>query len=226
MALVLTGTVASVTAATRVNTTLTTSGGAAANGTLLIAALYWESHISITAPSGWVQIGTVASTSQIFDIAVWYKLAGAGEPTTYTWTHASTWTQGSLQVITGAPTSSPLDGTATTNQSVASGTTATGLTLTTAQANSALFLFVAHWTASRTLASWTAPLTERLDTTQFGFASGVQAAAGASGNKTATISVSDDWATVMFAVLDASVTPAVGLPLLPRSMHEMTYLRM
>lgn len=209
MALDLTLAINATTAGTGVNTTITKPTGTV-TGDLVIAWLYVEDDVAVSAPDGtWTLIGTVDHPGQPMDLIAWWKVAGAGEPANWTWTHASAYRQGGAYRITGAPASAVIDGTPTTN--TGTGTTATFLAVTTAQANSGLVGIVGEWTASAT-GSFTSPLTERSDTTQFSLASGVQAAAGSSGNKTCTETVSTEWFTIFFAVKDAAETPSQDTP--------------
>ena len=211
MALDLTLGTTNTSAATRTNTTIT-KPASVADGDFLMAYLYVEDDVAVTLPSGWAQVATVDHPGQPMDVYVYWKVA-SGEGASWTWNHASAWSQGGAYRVTGAPSSSPLDGTATTN--TGTGTTATFTGLTTAQNNSALIGVGAHWASLTTYSAWGSPLTERLDTAeQSAFASGIQVTAGASGNKTATLSVSTDWMAIMFGLKDdaESAAPYVRRP--------------
>lgn len=172
-------------------------------GDVLLAALYIENDIAPTPSGDWTQICDIDHPGQLYDLFVYWARRGASAPS-YTWTHSSTWTQLLVSSYTGVfTTGDPQDVTASTNNGT--GTTMTGTGITTAH-NHALLVLLGAWFANGHTAT-TTDLTERADVGQIYLADGVKAAAGASGNKTATISVSDDWAATLIALRDAN--PAI-----------------
>lgn len=164
---------------------------------IMIAGVAVEDDVAITAPAGWNSIGSVDHTGQPFDLYVYWKRASS-EGASYQWTHSSAGRSGFIASYSGCITSGdPQDATATTNQGTGTSLTATGLT--TATANSMLIFVGGLWLWSRTVTP-PASFNERVDNTNTYLADLVQAAAGASGNKTATISGSDDWIGFLIAL--------------------------
>ena len=200
-----------VTAATATDCTVT-KPASTAEGDLVVVHIHTEDGVTVTEPSGWAQIGSTVSHGSVnMQDRAYQKVMGAGEPASWTWTHASCWRTGSAYRITGAPATSVIDGTPTTN--TGTGTTLTWLSITTAQNNSALVGFRGSWDV-KTQSTLSSPLVERLDTGWSGIASGVQATAGASGDKTLAIAAAgtDEWNGIFFAVKDAAESPSQDTP--------------
>jgi hypothetical protein len=102
----------------------------------------------------------------------------------------------------GLSSGDPLDGTPTcASANVTTTHTATGLT--TSFNNSMLHLF-SPTEQSTTSASWSSPLTEEEDSSIINTADGVQASAGASGNKSQTSSTSADSVSILMAFREES----------------------
>lgn len=101
---------------------------------LLVAVFTWRGDTTVTGtPSGW-SLATNSGNGSGIDGAIYYKVAGAGESTTHTWTlGASNKFAGCASEWSGCLTSSVLD---KVNSNTGSGTAGTcGLTGTLSQAN-------------------------------------------------------------------------------------------
>lgn len=190
-------------AATNVTARATTINGTKPTGTiqgdLLLAAVRVGGTTMQTPPSGWVLLATSALWSVGVDDATCYLYAKDVTDadlavTVFTWTFNAA--AGFAQVVIGCYGSCSLAASvvsATSN--TGSGTTATGLSVDTTLANSLVALFGFNDSAG----TWTNTLTERNDASGATLADTVQAAAGASGNKTATIA-SAGWQAFLVAV--------------------------
>jgi hypothetical protein len=199
----------STSAAFRTNTALTL-GSAPAEGSLIIVTIGHENKAGITptVPTGFTALtgSPISHSVADFKCSVAYKVAGASEGATHTWTHGNAFTQGAIYNITGNDTTSPIDGTPTSGQAT-NGTSFAFSSVTTTADNSALVAigFSTVESTSNT-ASWSAPLTERVDSTLIDIASGVQASAGASGAKSAT-TIIGNLVWFMFAVKEDAGGP-------------------
>lgn len=149
----------------------------------------------ITAPAGWTLVRRTDNTSatKAPALAVYYRVAGASEPANYTWTFsASTGSAGGIQSFSGVKTSSPInvDGGLATASSLSHATPS----VTTTMANT--MLVTSHTFSSPS--TWTPPtgMTESLDVVGGGLTTegnrALQAAAGATGTKTATAAGGSD----------------------------------
>ena len=149
---------------------------------------------AITAPADWALVRRVDNANpNANSLAVYYKVAGASEPADYTWTFStSTGSAGGIQSFLGADQGNPIN--VENGQNTASGLThATPSVITTV--NNTMLVTSHAFTSS---ATWTPPggMTEVFDVASetVPAASGIsiegncviQAAAGATGAKTAT----------------------------------------
>jgi fibronectin type 3 domain-containing protein/regulation of enolase protein 1 (concanavalin A-like superfamily) len=94
-------------------------------GDVMVASIAVRpSSATITAPSGWTLVRRVNNaTGNTNSLAVYYKVAGASEPASYSWTfNTSTGSAGGIQSFSGINTTTPIDVEAGQN-------TASGLTL-------------------------------------------------------------------------------------------------
>lgn len=201
----------SVTYASRTNTVLTAPAGLA-NNDILLAAIFTGVNPTAptpTPPAGFTAIDTPTS---VFDdggfngkLSLFWKRA-ASESGSYTFTHSTCSAQGVLIAVSGAITSgSPVDvfsKNSVTFPNTAQSKTTIALSVTTALANDLLF-FIAHdWEGTGAL-SPPSGMTERFDSLIYA-ADVLQAAAGASGNKTQTnANTSNDnvpWAAYLVAI--------------------------
>src|SRR6476469_3085770 len=110
--------------------TVVSKDASVANGDFLLAGVYVENDVAITAPSGWTLIGDIDHAAAAYDLWLYYKFA-ASEGASWTWTHASAWEMGLVAAYTGVDTSNPLDATFTSNQGTGTTGTATGITTVT-----------------------------------------------------------------------------------------------
>jgi hypothetical protein len=153
-------------------------------------------------------------------LAVYYKVAGAGEPASYTWTFStSTGSAGGIQTFSGVDTAAPIN--VENGQNTPSGLTHTTLSVTTTVANAMLVTSHAFGSA----ASWTPPagMTEAVDQASIAVPNpqgisleanyALQAAAGATGTKTATASANADVGNAhILALRPASDSDGDGIP--------------
>lgn len=197
-----------------------------ATGDVLVAVVgFWQGAatagtITESAPSGWILVGKYpASGTETLGLAVWRKTItdGGGEPSTYDFgMDSSQAPDGSLAAtiarFSGVDTTSPIDVAGTNNY--ASSLTVTFNGVTTSSANTMLVMCGAN---RRTL-TYTFNNGTKIDdqsggdsadasnTVSIGMGYLAQAGAGASGNKTATISGATPRENVgfMFALKEAS----------------------
>ena len=110
--------------------------GTAQNDVMIAAVSVRPNTAGLTSPSGWTLVRTVENTGGAAHVlAIYRKVAGASEPTSYTWTLSnSTGAVGGIQSFSGVDTTSPIDvesGQATPNglsHSTSSITTSSGAT--------------------------------------------------------------------------------------------------
>lgn len=190
-----------VSALTQTSSKTVTKPAGTLDGHVMIAVM---SLSSTTEPQttdmedhGFVPINTQNPGSS--RLRTYYKVASS-EPADYTVTWSSGAPFSALAIITfeDVDTSSPIDGTPSVNSGIS--TTLTGTGVTTANDNTML-VQIGHTTSGRSYSSST--LSEIIDATSsatLGVFYGLQATAGASGNKTATISSSATWACTLIAL--------------------------
>ncbi|MFM9056028.1 MAG: hypothetical protein ACKOQY_04985, partial [Bacteroidota bacterium] len=161
--------------------------------------------------SGWTQVSSVQTGDTRGYATILYKVAGASEPTSYTFTIEanSTAASGAIVAFSGVDNSNPIDVTGTfLSADPANGTTLAPASITTNTANAAVLMFVAMsrtaaTTSATSFSSWTATspssLTELYDAgnadnsnngTAVGAAWAIKSAAGATGAGSVTISPS------------------------------------
>ena len=155
---------------------------------------------TITPASGWALVRRMDNTATWHSsMAVYYKVAGSSEPASYSWTFSSSiGAAGGIESFSGVDTASPID--AENGQATPLSLSHATPSITTTVANAML---VAHFSMP-SAATWTPPggMTEAFDvasqavpntlghSTEGTYA--VQAAAGATGAKTATASANSD----------------------------------
>jgi hypothetical protein len=185
-----------------------------ATGDLLITSVNAAGTGAVTAPGGWTQL--VAGAGATHYGMLHYRVATAADAAgaSYTWTLGSTRkATGSMISYVGVDTTAigaPAAG-------AGSGTTATYNSVTTAVANSMVVLVGSAYNAGATVTlSTPAGTTSR---SNFGTSGGgsqvrsfngdfIQAAAGATGSKTSTVSPTSGWGAVMLALRPATGTLA------------------
>jgi MSHA biogenesis protein MshQ len=178
------------------NLVVNVPSGTVASDVMVASIAVRPNTATITAPAGWtLQRRTDNANATASSLAVYYRVAGAGEPASYTWTlSANTGSAGGIQTFSNVDTSNPVD--IENGQNTASALTHTSPTVTTTLTNT--MLVTSYEFASS--ATWTPPggMTETVDTASLAVpnAAGIsleanyatQAAAGATGTKTATAS--------------------------------------
>ena len=195
---------------------------ATAQGNVMVASIAVRPNTAIiTAPTAWTLLRRMDNaTATANSLAVYYKVAGAGEPASYTWTFStSTGSAGGIQTFSGVDTAAPID--VENGQNTVSGLTHTTLSVTTTVANT--MLVTSH--SFSTAATWTPPggMTEAVDRANVAVPNAVgisleanyalQAAAGATGTKTATASNDADVGNAhILALRPASDSDGDGVP--------------
>lgn len=187
------GTISTVGSSSAGNATATTltvpAPPGVADGHVLVAAVTVRGSPAITAPAGWTLIRSDQSGFTVKQ-SLYYKVAGASEPGSYTWTFASSQgAAGGIVAFSGVDTSSPVDA---SSGATGSGTAITAPSLTTTAADARLVGFF----GMSNLATATPPtgMTERLDvsSTAGTYRASLEAAdeplgaAGSTGSRTAT----------------------------------------
>lgn len=195
----------------------------AADGNWLVA--FQETSISgggtnPSAPSGWALLDRQAYSFSQYDLVCWIKQV-SGDGSSYTFNNSSGGAMPSSNVYitcwsgAGAPTQ------ITKNQSGISDSTAVGLTVTTVSANSYL---AGAYAINSNVGTGISPsnLTNVLST--IGDATGklsvaydAQAAAGASGNKNATLSGNQAWGTLLVVIPPGATAPVADFTGTPTS---------
>ena len=189
------------TAATTAVVTRPSGTGA---GDVLVAcvALNGGKVTSTGVPAGWAPIAAITAISNPH-VFGYYKVAGASEPTSYTWSlSASVQSGAGVGRYSGVNTTAPLD-TAASTATGAAATSATVPGVTTVSAD-ALLVGCIGINSSIVGTTITSPagMTEAWDIggKRHELADGPQAAAGTSGNKTWTFSASRAWAGWLVAL--------------------------
>lgn len=187
------------------NTTVTKPTGTV-DGDVMIAAIYVEDNVAISAvPTGWTQITNFDHSAVNYDVWVYWKRASS-EGANYTWNHTSAWELGAIASYSGCVAAGdPQDGTVSVNSGTS--TTATASSITTATDGAMLVGIYNSFEgiAAQTAASLPAPFTnnERYDAADdLYWTDGVQAAAGASGTKALpnALSASNHWGAILVAL--------------------------
>ena len=192
-----------------------TKPSAAVAGDVLVAQLTVRSTGAITAPGGWNQVGATAqdAAGPIEQALFWHRVDGSEPGTiTFSWAGGNADASGGIVTYRGVDPFVGFDQGGSAASSAASGGTnatgnALGLAVTTSAANEMLQaaygvangVTVTQSGAQGLVREWTVSSTGGAKVTA-GFADGVQAAAGASGNKTATWVTSSLWVANLFAL--------------------------
>jgi hypothetical protein len=153
-------------------------------------------------PAGWSTIATVTSITNP-RVMGYYRVAGASEPATYTWTLASAVQNGAgIARYAGVNAGQPLDGGPTT-ASAGSGTSAIVPGVTTSAPNAMLVGCVGiNGSSTSTLITSPAGMTQAWDLggKRHELADGIAATAGPTGPRTWTFSASRAWAGWLVAL--------------------------
>ena len=170
-------------------TTVSKPAGVAA-GDLLLATIEVDADpVTVTPPNGWtLLIDTVAAqgTANAWHAQVWYKVATASEPASYTWTvGGSPWVDIGLAAYSGVSTTNPFDAFSGRDAGVTA-TPSTDAVTTTSPNDLVVGLFIDFNTTTWTAGSGT---TKRYDFDGNTSEDVVQASPGSTGAKTATAAV-------------------------------------
>lgn len=193
---------------TRVATT--TNSGTSVAQNIALKPASGGSLPTFTAPSGWTQIQNTQAHTGTQRLATYYKVAGGSEPASYAWTlSASAEYQAEIICVQDADDADPLD--ASSNNS-GENTSIIGTGVTTGADRAMLLFFGSHQSAQTV----TPPsgMSEERDNQGTAIsqesATVVQASAGASGNKGATVSSSTKWMANLVSI--NALNPAGGIP--------------
>jgi hypothetical protein len=174
-----------------------------AQGDVMLATVTATGTPAPTTPSGWTVAKSTSGTA--LRQATYYKVAGAGEPASYSWALGSSRAaSGGIVDYSGVNQTAPVD--ATAGASGASGN-AVAASVTTAAANDQVLAIVSFATSTTVTAdSTTAERYEASSSSTTGeVADFVQATAGATSAKTATPAASGSaWIAATVALRDAS----------------------
>src|SRR5580765_8130522 len=200
-----------------------------ATGSLMLAQVTLRNNDTITAPAGWTTTGNLRTSGASLQQRIYYRVATAADTagTTYQWS----WTTSSdgaaaILAYSGTDTTNPIDVTPTDN--AGSGTTATATGLTTTQDNDMIDALYGvqgqsgpavtatqdagqSLTQEYAISSGSSPASKALSTG----ADGTLATAGATGNKTATISTSTPWVAHLVALQPPLAVDGAGTPTTP-----------
>ena len=195
-----------------------------ATGNLMLAQVVVRSNAAITAPLGWSTIGNLQTSGTGLEQRLYYKIATVTDTaaSTYQWTWlGAVDAAGGILAYSGTDATSPFD--VTPSNSSGTGTSATAASITTTQANDMLVAFYGAQgqsgpsltvsqdagqglTQEYRVSSGSAPSSKGHATA----ADGTQAAAGATGNTTATISTSAQWAAHLVALMPPLAADGAG----------------
>jgi len=169
--------------------------------------------VTITPPSGWTLVRRIDNANaNANSLAVYYKVAGASEPASYTWTiSTNTGAAGGIQTFSGVDTTNPID--VENGQTTASGLLHATPSVVTTVDNA--MLVTSHTFSSAT--TWTPPtgMTEGFDVlgglqaTEGNYV--LQATAGATGEKTATAAADADVGNAHILALTPAAASGGGL---------------
>lgn len=192
--------------------TINRPAGTLENDVMVASIGFRPETLVIVPPSGWTLVRRIDNANPTQNgLAVYRKVAGASEPADYTWTAAPAGQLvGGILAFSGVDTASPVD--VENGQNTLSGLTHATPSVTTTVANA--MLVTSHTYSSG--GTWTPPtgMTEAVDV-----AAGLQAievnyvlqaAAGATGTKTATASTDADVGNTHILALRPYACPAVS----------------
>lgn len=197
---------ASVSLATRTNTTIT-APASIADGDILVIATFIEDDIVPTPPTGFAQWQLIDHSAVASDVYIWWKRASS-ESGNYVVTHASAFTESYMCAVSGAVASgTPEDPAPTSNQGTSLTMTATGFT--TGTDGDLIIGVYCAWDdlAASTVPTGTTPtFTERYDpgaaNNVLYICDGVMTTAGATGDKSVTKNDTtlDVWSAALVSV--------------------------
>ena len=191
-------------------------------GDVMIASIAAEGGGNFTAPTGWSSTNLFAGATKFGTGGVYFHVASSSEPASYSWgLGTSRKATGKIASYVGVENSSPIEVKATTAGNT-SGTTDKAASITTTVNNTMVIL---DWSGVNAAGAFTItpPASTTNRATVFTSGSGsvvgsqtqdfIQATAGATGEKTFTISASIPWQTVTIALKPG--TGALGFDVAP-----------
>lgn len=182
--------------ATRTNSTLT-PGVTANENEILFAALYASTNaVSITVPSGWTEYGTTWNLSGTDITRLYYKVAGASEPSSYTWTHASLGTFGAIWITDNVNTTGQPD--FLSSDITTSGEQDPSTSGTTTEANVLLYAVTTYISTAVDTPTGFTQVGDLVNT--FGVSYLLQASAGGTGTVTAEMAANGAALLILFGV--------------------------
>lgn len=189
---------ASAAGGTNSSLTITKPTGTVSGDVLVAAIAIRPETLTITPPSGWSLVLSQANTNtQANAVAVYTKVAGASEPTSYTWSFSagSTGSSGGIAAFTGVDSVTPVNVSGGATTGVSASVSVNAPSVTTTVANTMLVTVHADSNAN----TWAPPsgMTEAFDTSSVTPINDVgesvelnylaQSSIGSTGVKTATV---------------------------------------
>lgn len=190
----------------------------AVQGDVVVAAVNSVSGGTVTPPAGWTQLGT-EQVDSVVRTAFFWRLVGASDPSTYTFTSALATFMDSVQ---GAYSGTGLF---VSGNAVSKATTATTFTTSAITTQFANALIVTAFVTQLNAVTWTPPsgMTERQDVNGLELNDVIQVSAGSTGTKAATASASTD-AAYLICAIEESPTLTLGSGSYTLSGHSTTLL--
>jgi len=183
-----------------------------ASGNVEVATIAATSTATITAPSGWTVIQNTTSASSTLRQISYYHVAGASEPSSYTWSYSPSRTAvGGISAYSGVDTTIPVDLSASASGSSGNATSAS----VTTTAASELVLVPTAFSGVSSLthdASTTERWLQASGSTVVGDSSDfTQVSAGASAAKTATAGTNTGWVVHTIALRPSGASGVLTL---------------
>lgn len=178
------------------------------SGDVMLAWIYVDTNGTISAaPSGWTQLDSQASatTGQTYNMYVYYKVAGASEPTSYSWTASSPqYCEIALVAFSGVDTTTPIDAHGIRD----AGSTASLVTptITTSAANDCLVALLVCWNGNGGASaqnSYTLPTNGAFSGNDEWLEYKLNASTGSNGNQTFTCSTAGGSVAALVALKPA-----------------------
>jgi hypothetical protein len=172
----------------------------------VMVAFMQDVPAATTAPAGWTLVGT-ANGAYLYQ-RLYYKVA-ASEGASYAWSWSGDgYAAGGIVRYSGVDTTTVEDVAESTNTGASAAPR--GLSITTAT-DGAMVILCVGWNNNGYTHTAPTGMTEVWESTRVAFSDVIQATAGATGNKDATLSTSNDWGTIMWALRPASGGGATNL---------------
>jgi hypothetical protein len=183
-------------------------------GHFMLAVVNFWGDLTLTAPGGWTELHTQKVVAGGGEARIFWRIASSSEPASYTWsTSFADYSMAYIATYAGVDVSAPVNVSAIEANTSSTSAAQTAVTTTAANAMVLYVLSVDDGPSAPTTSLTTTPpsgMTERID-----FASGwkcvylaevLQASAGTTGTKTATLSSAFRTVTALVALKPASNT--------------------